>query len=247
MKTTEELRKEVERLKEMDFSYKIKPLEEQLKAAEKGELIFQDAQIQSKIDYLNDLLSREGIPLCVARTLDFIYFDEVVTLNHYTSLSLMYIEHSEILQRIYDFKPCKNGSELFEQLSYIEQHLDVLNVVCSFPRRHKLSPKFKGFYGGKTCFSYFDFDIVIESMDTQDAYSVLVSTFTNKTVGGGSVLNLNHFEVVAQIEPSERVKLKIYSSEDGVKSSDLILVIDKLIDNLVDFIKDETPFSLTLD
>ena len=50
MKTTEELRKEIEYWEReeydacLDFSHKIKPLEEQLKAAEKGDLLFEDVQ-----------------------------------------------------------------------------------------------------------------------------------------------------------------------------------------------------------
>ena len=73
LKTTEKLRKELEKLRReefdacLDFSHKIKPLEEQLKAAEKGDLLFEDVQLQSKLAYVNDLFSREGIRLFVAR------------------------------------------------------------------------------------------------------------------------------------------------------------------------------------
>ena len=74
MKTTEELRKELEKLRReefdacLDFSHEIKPLEEQLKAAEKGDLIFGDVQLQSKLAYVNDLLSNSGIPfLCTVK------------------------------------------------------------------------------------------------------------------------------------------------------------------------------------
>ena len=78
MKTTEELRKELERWKReeydacLDFSHKIKPLEEQLNAAEKGDLLFGDVQLQSKLAYVNDLLTYSGIPLVVARKSDYL-------------------------------------------------------------------------------------------------------------------------------------------------------------------------------
>ena len=55
MKTTEELRKELEHWKReeyegcLDLDHLIIPLEEQLKTAEKGDLLFEDVQLQSKI------------------------------------------------------------------------------------------------------------------------------------------------------------------------------------------------------
>ena len=80
MKTTEELRKELEQLRReefdacLDFSHKIKLLEEQLKVAEKGDLLFGDVQVQSKLAYVNDLLSNSGIPLVVARKSEVLGF-----------------------------------------------------------------------------------------------------------------------------------------------------------------------------
>lgn len=60
----------------LDFSHKIKPLEEQLNAAEKGDLLFGDVQLQSKLAYVNDLLSNSGIPLFLARKSDVLILSE---------------------------------------------------------------------------------------------------------------------------------------------------------------------------
>ena len=112
MKTTEELRKELEKLRRdefdfcLNFSSQIKPLEEQLKEAEKGDLLFEDVQLQSKLTYVNDLFRNSCIPLFLARmsdVLDFSFKEQADTF--YKQLALFYRRKEDKgLQLLYTFE-----------------------------------------------------------------------------------------------------------------------------------------------
>lgn len=128
MKTTEELRKELEQLKIdefdvcLDFSHKIKPLEERLKAAEQGDLIFEDVQLQSKLAYVNDLFSNSGIPFVLARKSDLIEFTSVENIDtFYRQLALFYRRRDDNGLSLFDtFDKATMVGDLFEQISLVE-------------------------------------------------------------------------------------------------------------------------------
>lgn len=138
MKTTEELRKELEQLRReeydacLDFSHKIKPLEEQLNAAEKGDLLFGDVQLQSKLAYVTDLLSNSGIPLFLARKSEVVTLsEEELPLESYKQLALYYDKGDVFVPiLVYTFEEVIKGDELLEQLSIVEQQLDLIKFLC---------------------------------------------------------------------------------------------------------------------
>lgn len=138
LKTTEKLRKELEKLRReefdacLDFSHKIKPLEEQLKAAEKGDLLFEDVQLQSKLAYVNDLLTNSGIPLFLARKSEVVTLsEEELPLESYKQLALYYGKGDVFVPiLVYTFEEVVKGNELLEQLSIVEQQLDLLKFLC---------------------------------------------------------------------------------------------------------------------
>lgn len=155
LKTTEKLRKELEKLRReefdacLDFSHKIKPLEEQLKAAEKGDLLFEDVQLQSKLAYVNDLLTNSGIPLFLARKSDVITLsEEELPLESYKQLALYYGKGNVFVPiLIYTFGEVAKGNELLGQLSTVEQQLDLLKFLCDLD--NGVPPYFKGQLGGE--------------------------------------------------------------------------------------------------
>lgn len=253
MKTTEELRKEIERWRGeefdacLDFSHKIKPLEEQLKVAENGDLIFQDSQVKAKIEEINKSFSDSGIPFSLGCKSSHSYFDEKICKKDYTCLSLLRLFNSEITDRWYDFEPFTTKSELLTQLDFIERYVGVLKAFCTIIERHGFTPRIDCFSKSNFSFSYFDFKLVIKPMDLQDCFSVLVSSHDYKSCSNEISISEPQFSnVVAQSYFGEKVKLKVESGVDNVKSSDLISVIDNLIETLLDFMKDDTPLSLSL-
>lgn len=139
MKITEELRKELEYWEReeyegcLDLGHLIIPLEEQLREAENGDLIFQNVQIQSKIDYVNALLSNSGIPLFLARKSDVITLkEEEFALESYKQLALYYGKGKVFVPSlVYTFEEVIKGNELLEQLSTVEQQLDLLKFLCA--------------------------------------------------------------------------------------------------------------------
>lgn len=212
-----------------------------------GDLIFQDAQVQSKIDYINNLLKSEGIPFVVDYKSNHKFFAEKFRKKDCLCLCLVYLVNSETPYRWFDFKPFTTKSELLDQLEYIECNIGVLKAICTLFGRNDIPPVFDGFSTGEVSFSYFDFDIVIKPTNFQSIYSVLVSSYDYKSCSDEvSITQSNFSKVVAQSEIGQKIKLKVQSSEDNVKSSDLVYVIDNLLTTLVDFIKDKTPLSLKL-
>lgn len=134
MKTTEELRKEIEYWEReeyegcLDLSHKIIHLEEQLKAAENGDLLFEDKQVQSKLAYVNDLLANSGIPLVVARKSDYLdYTHPREAKECYKGLALMYSrQDNKGLQLLDSFDTVETVGEILDQLAMIEQQKDLL-------------------------------------------------------------------------------------------------------------------------
>ena len=253
MKTTEELRKELERLRReefdacLDFSNQIKPLEKQLKAAETGDLIFEDTQVKSKIEELNKSLSDSGIPFNLGRKSLHSYFDEKIHNKDYSCLCLLQLINSEFTYRCYDFEPFTTKSDLLSQLDYIENYVGVLKAFCTIAERYGFTPLLDNFSRDAFSFSYFDFKIVIKSVALQDHFSVLVSSHNYKSCSTKvSISNSRFSKVVVESVVGEKVELKVESKEDNVKSSDLVSVIDNLIETLLEFLKDKTPLSLSL-
>lgn len=155
LKTTEKLRKELEKLRReefdacLNFSHKIKPLEEQLKAAEKGDLLFEDVQLQSKLAYVNDLLTNSGIPLFLARKSEVVTLsEEELPLESYKQLALYYGKGNVFVPiLVYTLDEVAKGNELLGQLSIVEQQLDLLKFLCDLDIG--VPPYFKGQLGGE--------------------------------------------------------------------------------------------------
>ena len=253
MKTTEELRKELEKLRReefdacLDFSHLIKPLEKQLKVAEQGDLFFEDTQVKSKIEEINKLFSDSGIPFSLGRKSSHSYFDEKVCKKDYMCFCLLRLFNSEITDRWYDFEPFTTKLELLTQLDFIERYVGVLKVFCTIAERHGFIPSIDCFSKSNFSFSYFDFKIVIKPMALQDCFSVLVSSHGYKSCSTEVSISESRFsKVFAQSDFGEKVKLKLEFKEYNVTSSDLVSVIDNLIETLVAFMKDKTPLSLSL-
>lgn len=212
-------------------------------------MIFQDIQVKSKIEEINKSFSDSGIPFSLGRKSDYIYFDVKTHNKDYSCLCLLYVVNSEVSTRWYEFESFTSKVELLTQLDFINRYVGVLKAICTIVGRHDFSPIpiFDCFSKRNLSFSYFDFKIVIEPMVLQDRFSVLVSSHGYKSCSDAIFISNPRFsKVVAQSEIGEKVKLKVESKEYNVKSSDLVSVIDRMIETLVGFMKDKTPLSLSL-
>ena len=257
MKTTEELRKELEQLRReefdacLDFSHKIKPLEEQLKAAEKGDLLFGDVQFQSKLAYINDLLSNRGISLFVARVSDSVEFAyKGGKLNAY----------NQGFSLLYTFDVAETVGDLLAQLNLVEQQLDLLEFLCKLNSKSKieLPPYFTGTIGNEISMFYYDLggfpvidtDLVISYDKITDRYTVkfknLVEWFCEDDVEVSSA----HFtDVKTDICFKDVESLTLTVSKEGVRSSDLQSALDELKARLLELNekdKDKVTVPITL-
>lgn len=250
MKTTEELRKELEQLKReeydacLDFSHKIKPLEEQLREAENGDLIFQNVQIQSKIDYVNDLLSNSGIPLFLARKSDVLTLsEEELSLESYKQLALYYGKGDVFVSiLVYTFEEVIEGDELLEQLSIVEQQLDLLKFLCALDI--SVPPYFEGQLGGElSLYIYssklpriFDSQLYISYESQVDRYTVKlegqIEWFCDDSITLLPYTKESDSKVTLQFNKVQRATVQ--ALQEGVSSTDLQSTFDSLVSRLAE-------------
>lgn len=266
LKTTEKLRKELEKLRReefdacLDFSQKIKPLEEQLKAAEKGDLLFEDVQLQSKLTYVNDLISNSGIPLFLARKSDLLDFNSKEQVDtFYKQLALFYRRRKgKGLQLLYTFDKATTVGDLFEQVCLVEQQLDLLDFLCSLTSIKGIPPYFSGQLGdGELSLYYFDesggfpFDgsnLFIRFDSKVDRYTLRFERLV-KFVCKDDSKQLSSEETSSEATVSfvGKPKLTLKVSKDNVRSSDLKSALEELKARLLEFNeKDKVTVQLTL-
>lgn len=268
MKTTEELRKELEKLRRdefdacLDFSHKIKPLEKQLKAAEKGDLLFGDVQLQSKLAYVNDLFNNSGIPLLLACKSDLIEFTSVENLDaFYKQLALFYRRReNKGLQLLYTFDKATTVGDLFEQITLVENQMDLLDFLCSLTFVKGIPPYFSGQLGdGELSLYYFDelggfpFDgsnLFIGFDSTVDRYTLRFERLVKFVCEGGSKQHSSEgtsSEATVSIVGKPNLTLRV--SKENVRSSDLKSALKELKGRLLvlnEKGKDKVSVELTL-
>ena len=266
MKTAEELRKELERLKReeydacLDFSHKIKPLEEQLRAVENGDLIFQDVQIQSKLAYVNDLLSNSGIPLLLTRKSNLVEFTPVESIDtFYRQLALFYRrKEDKRLSLFYTFDKVTTVGELFEQVSLVEQQLNFLGFLCSVNPIKYLPPYFEGTLGGEVSMFYYDLggfrvidtSLIVAYNKETDRYTIKLDNFVEWFCEEDTEVPSDKFkEVKTALRFRDVESLKLIVSKDNVRSSDLKSALEELKARLLELNekgKDKVTVELTL-
>lgn len=268
MKTTEELRKELEKLRReefdacLDFSHEIKLLEGQLKAAEKGTLLFGDVQLQSKLAYVNDRLSNRGIPFVLARKSDLIEFTSIEKVDaFYKQLALFYRRREDKeLQLFYTFDKVETCSDLFEQICLVEQQLDLLDFLCSLTFVKGIPPYFSGQLGdGELSLYYFDelggfpFDgsnLFIGFDSNVDRYTLRFERLVKFVCEGGSKQHSSEgTSSEATVSIVGKPKLTLRVSKENVRSSDLKSALKELKARLLELNetgKDKVTVQLTL-
>lgn len=251
MKTTEELRKELEKLRReefdacLDFSHEIKPLEEQLKAAEKGDLIFGDVQLQSKLAYVNDLLSNSGIPLVVARKSEVLGFtSKEETNNTYKQLGLFYRRSYDVgLQLLDSFEVVESVGELLAQLNLVEQQLDFLRFLCSLNPNREFPPYFTGTIGEEVSLFYYDLggfpvidtSLVVSYTEETDRYTVKLTNLVEWSCEEDVEVPSETFkEVKTTVRFKDVDSLTLTVSKDNVRSSDLHSALAELKSRLLE-------------
>ena len=250
MKTTEELRKELEQLKReeydayLDFSHKIKPLEEQLTAAEKGDLLFGDVQLQSKLAYVNDLLTNSGIPMLVARKSEVVTLsEEKLPLESYKQLALYYGKGKVFVPiLVYTFEEVVKCSELMEQLSAVEQQLDLLEFLCKLDV--SVPPYFKGSLGGEISLYIYSPTLPrILNSQLYISYESQVDRYTVKLEGQIECFCDDSIALLPYTKNSDsKVTLQfnkvqsatVQALQEGVLSTDLQSTFDSLVSRLVE-------------
>lgn len=250
MKTTEELRKEIEYWEReeydacLDFSHKIKPLEEQLKAAEKGDLLFEDVQLQSKLAYVNDLLTNSGIPLFLARKSEVVTLsEEELPLESYKQLALYYGKGNVFVPiLVYTFDEVAKGNELLGQLSIVEQQLDLLKFLCDLDIG--VPPYFKGQLGGELSLYVYSSNLP-RILDSQlfISYNSQVDRYLVKLEGQIECFCDDSITLLPYAKDSEsKVTLQfnkvqsatVQALQEGVSSTDLQSTFDSLVSRLVE-------------
>ncbi len=266
MKTTEELRRELEKLRRdefdacLDFSSKMKPLEEQLKAAENGDLLFEDVQVQSKLAYVNDLFSNSGIPLLLARKSEILDFSSKEQADiFYKQLALFYRRRQDKgLQLLYTFDKVKVVGELFDQLVLVEKQLEFLTFLCSLTLGKDIPPYFQGKLGdGEISLYYFDElgGFPIEGSNLFIMFDSLTNRYSlrfERVVKCFCEDDSNHHFVDSvsskvDIRFVGNVNLTMTVRKDNVQSSDLSVALDELIARLLELHEgDKVTAKLTL-
>ena len=250
MKTTEELRKEIEYWEReeydacLDFSHKIKPLEEQLKAAEKGDLLFEDVQLQSKLAYVNDLLTNSGIPLFLARKSEVVTLsEEELPLESYKQLALYYGKGNVFVPiLVYTFDEVAKGNELLGQLSIVEQQLDLLKFLCDLDIG--VPPYFKGQLGGELSLYVYSSNLP-RILDSQlfISYNSQVDCYLVKLEGQIECFCDDSITLLPYAKDSEsKVTLQfnkvqsatVQALQEGVSSTDLQSTFDSLVSRLTE-------------
>lgn len=258
MKTTEELRKELEYWKRekfdacRDYSHKIKPLEEQLKAAEKGDLLFEDFQVRSKLFYVNDLLTNSGIPLLVARKsdiLDYTHSSEVE--DCYKKLALLYCrKDNKGFQLLDSFDTVETVGEILDQLAMIEQQKDLLEFLCSLTKAKGRPPYYRGQLGKEELnFHYFgeesslvnDLTLFIIYNSETDRYTIgFEKAVKCRYEEGVELPNLSGINTKTEVYFPDLERLTVIVSKENVRSTELKGAFEVLKLRLLGVLKEKT-------
>ena len=252
MKTTEELRKELEKLRRdefdacLDFSHKIKPLEALIKASEKGDLLFEDKQVQSKLAYVNDLLANSGIPLVVARKYDYLDYTHPREEDKcYMELALFYCrKDNKGFQLLDTFEVAETVGDLLDQLTMVEQQKDLLYFLCSLTKRKGIPPYYRGQLGKEELnFHYFgeesslvdDSTLFINYNSEIDRYTIgFEKAIKGRCKGGVDLPTLSGIDTKATVYLPELERLKIVVSKENVRSSELNVALEELKVRLIE-------------
>ena len=265
MKTTEELRKEIEYWEReeyegcLDLSHKIIPLQEQLKAAERGDLLFEDKQVQSKLAYVNDLLTYSGIPLVVARKSDYLDYTHPREVEEcYKGLALMYHRRdNKGLQLLDFFDTVETVGEILDQLTMIEQQKDLLYFLCSLTKTKGRPPYYRGQLGkGELNFHYFGEESSL--VDGSTLFITYNSETDRYTIGfekaikghckrGVDLPTLSGIDTKVTLYLPDVDRLAVIVSKDNVRSIDLQSALGELKTRLLEVLsQEEHEVSLTV-
>lgn len=254
MKTTEELRKEIEYWEReeydgcLDLSHKIIPLEEQLKAAEKGDLLFEDKQVQSKLAYVNDLLANSGIPLMVARKSDYLDYTHPREAEEcYKGLALMrHRRDYKGLQLLDSFDTVETVGEILDQLAMVEQQEDLLEFLCSLTKTKGRPPYYRGQLGKEELnLSYFGKEsslvdgshLFITYNSETDRYTIgFEKTVKSRCDIGAKLPTLSGIATKTEVHLPDLDRLTVVVSMDNVRSTDLQSALDELKTRLLRFL-----------
>ena len=267
MKTTEELRKELERWKReeyegcLDLSHLIQPLEALIKASEKGDLLFGDKQVQSKLAFVNDLLTNSGIPLVVARKFDFLESTHLrEEEGNYKELVLLYRRKDNQGFQILDtFEVVETVGDLLDQLTMIEQQKDLLYFLCSLTKTKGRPPYYRGQLGkGELNFHYFGEEsslvdgstLFITHNSETDRYTIgFEKPVKSRCDGGVKLPTLRGIDTKATVYFPDLDRLAVIVSKDNVRSTDLQSALEDLKTRLIGFLSQkehEVPLMVRL-
>lgn len=227
-----------------------------------GDLLFEDVQLQSKLAYVNDLFSNSGIPLVLARKSDLLEFNSKEQIDtFYKQLALFYRRReNKGLQLLYTFDKATTVEDLFEQITLVENQLDLLAFLCSLTSVKGIPPYFSGQLGdGELSLYYFDelggfpFDgsnLFIGFDSNVDRYTLRFERLV-KFVCKGDSKQLSsegtRSEVTVSIVGKPKLTLRV--SKENVRSSDLKSALKELKARLLalnEKDKDKVPVELTL-
>lgn len=254
MKTTEELRKELEHWKReeyercLDLSHLIQPLDALIKASEKGDLLFGNVQFQSKLAYVNDLLSNSGIPLVVARKFDFLESTHLrEEEGNYKELVLLYRrKDNKGFQLLDTFEVVETVGDLLDQLAIVEQQKDLLYFICSLTKTEDRPPYYRGQLGkGELNFHYFGEEsslvdgstLFITYTSETDRYTIgFEKTVKSRCDIGAKLPTLSGIATKTEVHLPDLDRLTVIVSMDNVRSTDLQSALDELKTRLLRFL-----------
>ena len=212
----------------------------------KGDLLFGDVQLQSKLAYVNDLFSNSGIPFVLARKSDLIEFTSVENIDtFYRQLALFYRRRRDDngLSLFDTFDKATMVGDLFEQVYLVEEQLDLLGFLCSVNSDKDYPPYFQGVLGEEVSLFYCDLGgfpvidtkLIVSYNKETDRYMVkltnLVEWFCEEDVEVPS-------DTFKGVHTSVRFKdvesLTLTVSKDNVRSSDLKSALAELKSRLLE-------------
>jgi hypothetical protein len=260
MKTREELRAELEKLRKkdfdacLDFSNKIKPLEEQLSAAERGDILFSNTRVRAKIEKLNKLFQEKGYPLFIARKSDyemgwvedsdwFADFaqdfknddDGFEYSSYYKSLGL-YLSRGYYSQLVYSFEEVSDIKVLLSQLSLLESQIELLGILCSLYMKNGIYFEFKGFLGTCITLRYLQAKIQIDYNTSTNSYDIEITYIGDLPCDLEVIVPFKQASsYVVQVGFNELKGVQLKTTKESVKSKDLQTVLDNLIESLIQF------------
>lgn len=226
----------------------------------KGDLLFGDVQLQSKLAYVNDLFSNSGIPLLLARKSDLVEFTSVERVDtFYRQLALFYRRREDNgLSLFYTFDKATTVGDLFAQVCLVEQQLDLLGFLCSVNPINYLPPYFEGTLGEEVSLFYYDLggfpvidtSLIIAYNKETDHYTIklknLVEWFCEDRV---EVPSVKHQGVKATVHFKDVESLTLVVSKEGVRSDNLQSALNELKARLLEFTeqgKDRVSVPITL-